>query len=194
MIAEPLTKSRIWTYDEVREIDGDVRRELHDGEIYEMLSPTVNHQRIITRLAEFLNVWARRQGGGEATVSPVDLYISERTYYIPDLVFYSGAQMQSAEMAGDLKNLRLAPLLVAEILSPSTARNDRTLKTRAYADFGIVHYWIVDPVAQILEAFELRENRYFLAGTLAAEESLSFAAFPDLEIRGAELFPDAHAK
>ncbi len=188
MVAEPLTTRKIWTYDEVRALDDDVRRELHDGEIYEMPSPTVNHQRIVTRLAGFLNAWARQQGG-EAIVSPLDLYISERTYYIPDLVFYSGAQMESNEMTGDLKNLRIAPHLVVEILSPSTARNDRTLKTRAYAKFGIAHYWILDPIAQTLEAFELSGDRYALAGAIGAGESYAPAAFPELTIVADELFP-----
>ena len=40
MVAQPLKTRRIWTYNEVRAIDDEVRRELHDGELFEMLSPT----------------------------------------------------------------------------------------------------------------------------------------------------------
>lgn len=191
MIAEPLTtrKTKTWTYDEVRAIDDDVRRELHDGEIYEMPSPTYNHQRIVTRLAEFLNVWARTHSGGEATVSPLDMYVSETTYYIPDLIFYSGEQMEVIEAEEDLKNLHLAPHLVAEVLSPSTARNDRALKMRTYASFGIAHYWILDPVAQMLEAFELSDGRYASAGAIGAGETYQPTAFAELSIEANALFP-----
>lgn len=190
MIAEPLTTRKIWTYDEVRAIDDDVRRELHDGEIYEMPSPNLNHQSIIGQLYLLLALWAQ-QHGGKAYLSPVDLYVSETEYYIPDLVFYTAAQMQSGEVERDPNRLKVAPSIVVEVLSPSTARNDRTLKTRVYASFDITHYWIIDPVAQTLEAFELFEGRYALAGAMGADETYAPTAFEGLTIEGAELFADA---
>ena len=190
MIAEPLTtrKTKTWTYDEVRAINDDVRRELHDGEIYVMPSPNLKHQKLILRLAVRLTEWARAHGG-EVYLSPVDLYVSPTNYYIPDLVFYSAAQMQSGEVERDPNRLKIAPAIVVEVLSRSTARNDRTLKTRAYARFGIAHYWILDPVAQTLEAFELIDGRYSLAGAMGADETYAPPAFSGLEIVGTELFP-----
>ena len=140
-------------------------------------------------MAGFLNLWAQQHGGGEVTASPLDVYVSETTYYIPDFVFYSGAQRESIETGNDLKNLTFAPQIVVEVLSPSTARNDRTLKMRAYADFGIAHYWILDPAAQTLEAFELGRGRYSLAGAIGAGETYAPAAFPDLIIVADALFP-----
>ena len=35
-------------------------------------------------------------------------------------------------------------MLIAEVLSPSTARNDRFLKRRRYQKAGVPLYWIVD--------------------------------------------------
>ena len=191
MIAEPLTTPlttrRTWTYDEVCDINDDVQRELHDGEIFAMPSPTLNHQDIILNLAFLLKLWAR-QHGGKAYLSPVDLYVSPNEYYIPDLVFYSAAQMQNGAIERDPKRLTVAPQIVIEILSPSTARNDRTIKTRAYARFGIEHYWIIDPGAQTLEAFELREERYTLAGAIGADETYQPEGFENLIIPAEELF------
>jgi Uma2 family endonuclease len=41
--------------------------------------------------------------------------------------------------------LRAADVVLAvEILSPGSARIDRTLKRAEYADAGIPHYWLVD--------------------------------------------------
>ena len=198
MIAEPVTtratqtRTESWTYDEVRAIDDDVRRELHDGEIYVMPSPNLKHQSIIGRLYLWLTLWAQ-QHGGKAYLSPVDLYVSATEYYIPDLVFYSAAQMQSGEVERDPNRLTIAPAIVVEVLSRSTARNDRTLKTRAYAKFGIPHYWILDPIAQTLEAFELIEGRYSLSGSLGEGETYAPAAFPELIIGADELFAFATA-
>ena len=194
MIAEPVTtretktRTESWTYDEVRAIDDDVQRELHDGEIYLMPSPVPEHQDIIGQLYLQLMAWAR-QHGGKAYLSPIDLYVSQTEYYIPDLVFYSARQLQEGAVPRGTKRLTMAPAIVVEVLSRSTARNDRTLKTRAYAKFGIPHYWILDPIAQTLEAFELIEGRYSLAGAIGADETYAPEAFAELQIVGAELFP-----
>lgn len=47
--------------------------------------------------------------------------------------------------------LTVAPQWVCEVLSPSTARLDRVLKSRLYAREGVVHLWLVDPLARTLE-------------------------------------------
>jgi Uma2 family endonuclease len=39
------------------------------------------------------------------------------------------------------------PILIVEILSPTTARRDRTVKREHYRDIGIAEYWIADPDA-----------------------------------------------
>lgn len=190
MVAEPQLIPKVWTYNEVRALNDDVRRELHDGEIYVLPSPNLKHQTLILQLAIRLTEWARVHGG-KIFLSPVDLYVSPTEYYIPDLVFYSAQQMQSGEVERDPNRLKTAPSIVVEVLSRSTARNDRTLKTRAYARFGIEHYWIIDPIAQTLEAFELVKGRYALAGAMGADETYAPSAFEGLQIVGVELFPDA---
>ncbi len=58
----------------------------------------------------------------------------------PDLVFVSN---ERRGIIGDA--LRGAPDLVIEILSPSTAGRDRTLKLELYERQGVPEYWIVDP-------------------------------------------------
>jgi Putative restriction endonuclease len=45
------------------------------------------------------------------------------------------------------------PLLVAEVLSPSTARYDRIIKRRRYQDAGVDTYWIVDLDACVVEVW-----------------------------------------
>jgi len=51
------------------------------------------------------------------------------------------------------------------VLSPSTARLDRTDKLAVYAEYKVGHCWLVDPVALTLEVFELRDERWTLFGT-----------------------------
>lgn len=188
MIAEaPIYTPKEWTYDEVSAIEDDVRRELVDGEIIEMPSPTLNHQNIILRLALLFSLWAR-QHGGKAFISPLDLYVSPGRYFIPDFLFYSAAQMASGEVERDPKRLTVPPTLIVEVLSESTARHDRVRKLRAYAEFGVANYWIVDPAQGTLEAFELREGLYQVVAAHEGAETFAPAAFPALQIALSELF------
>jgi Uma2 family endonuclease len=56
--------------------------------------------------------------------------------------------------------LSTPPVLVFEILSPSTARKDRVLKYQLYQNSGVTYYCIVDPKTKSAEVFILRENKY----------------------------------
>jgi len=45
------------------------------------------------------------------------------------------------------------PVLVVEVLSPSTRTEDLVRKSHEYATAGIGQYWVVDPEAGVLEVF-----------------------------------------
>jgi len=75
--------------------------------------------------------------------------------------------------------IKVAPHLVVEILSPSTAGNDRTIKKELYERSGVVEYWIVDPLEQQVEQWILRDGKYLLANQ-AVVIRLSFLS--DVEI------------
>jgi Uma2 family endonuclease len=52
------------------------------------------------------------------------------------------------------------PLLVVEILSPSTAKIDRGVKSRRYAELGVERYWIVDPDRRRVECHRLADGAF----------------------------------
>jgi Uma2 family endonuclease len=56
------------------------------------------------------------------------------------------------------------PDLIVEILSPSTARNDKVEKFQLYEKFGVPEYWIIDPVHKLVEVWVLDGGRYVLQG------------------------------
>lgn len=67
----------------------------------------------------------------------------------------------------DVRPITTLPDWVCEIISPTSVRQDRVAKRRAYAAAGISHYWIVDPDAHTLGALELRDDRWLEVGTWA---------------------------
>lgn len=63
------------------------------------------------------------------------------------------------------KNITGAPDLVVEVLSPSTAKNDRLIKFNSYEKAGVKEYWIVDPYNQTIEVY-LLEKEVFIRSSL----------------------------
>lgn len=56
------------------------------------------------------------------------------------------------------------PKFVAEVLSRSTAKRDRTIKFKAYERLGVDEYWIVTP-SGIIETYYLDNGKYALNET-----------------------------
>ncbi len=84
------------------------------------------------------------------------VYLDEQNRFIPDfMVVCDRSKIQSKWVYG-------APDLLVEILSPSTARNDRMRKKDVYAASGVLEYWIVSPEEQSIEVYLLRDGAYTL--------------------------------
>jgi Uma2 family endonuclease len=106
-------------------------------------------------------------------LAPVDVVLDAHTIAVPDLVFVS------SERSSIVRDHAIvgAPDLLVEILSPSTARRDRTVKLRLYARFAVAHYWIVDPAKRELFVFELRGgSAYAPARILRGDEGAELGA------------------
>ncbi len=56
----------------------------------------------------------------------------------------------------------VVPDWVCEVVSPGTARHDRMRKVPVYRQHGVPVVWLVDPLAQTIEVFVLREGQYGL--------------------------------
>ena len=55
-----------------------------------------------------------------------------------------------------------APDLVVEVLSPSTAKNDRTHKKDVYEQCGVLEYWLISPSDKFIEVYWLDGGKYVL--------------------------------
>ena len=61
--------------------------------------------------------------------------------------------------------LGIVPTWCAEVLSPSTASDDRTLKLPLYASTGVGHVWLIDPTLRTIEVYEASDARPTLIAT-----------------------------
>lgn len=145
-----------WTADRVRALPPDRNRyEVIDGELYVTPSPILRHQRALAELHLALAPYVRTHGIGEVVFAPSDVEFDFENMVEPDLFvlgLVDGRKPQTVEEAG-------MPLLIVEVLSPSTARADRNSKRRLYQRFHVPEYWIIDVDARVVERWRPSDDR-----------------------------------
>lgn len=122
--------------------------ELVDGVVVEGEMPSQRHQIVLRRVETLLEPWVRAKGGG--TWANPELRLGEYDVRQPDLIaWWSG---QTVPLDGQM---RVAPDLVVEVLSPRPrdVRRDREEKLAQYCAFGVPHYWTVEPLHRVVEAY-----------------------------------------
>jgi len=67
----------------------------------------------------------------------------------------------------------VAPLLVVELLSPSTSRRDLLGKKDLYAEAGVPQYWIADPDEPALTVLTLVDGSYVETARIRGREELA---------------------
>lgn len=101
-----------------------------------------------------------------------------RNDYEPDVCFWN------SEKAAEFKVGQMqfpAPDLVVEVLSPSTAKIDRSTKFEDYQAHGVGEYWLVDAEKNVVEQYVLMEGTYELRAK-SADGTLHSAALPGFVI------------
>lgn len=62
------------------------------------------------------------------------------------------------------------PKFIAEIISPSTIKRDRTIKKDIYENAGVDEYWIISPIERALEIYYLENGKYVLAESYVVDD------------------------
>jgi Uma2 family endonuclease len=128
------------------------KHELRHGEFIEMAGASLEHNMIAGNL-QFLLYGALQVA--DCTVLGCDqkIYIDERNGLYPDVVVVCGEPRITPAEA--LQN----PLLMAEVLSPSTAADDRGEKFAKYRTIGTLqHYLLVEQLRPSVEYFQRSEG------------------------------------
>ncbi|MBB5132824.1 Uma2 family endonuclease [Thermocatellispora tengchongensis] len=133
--------------------DGN-RYELANGSLLVSPSPTPIRQRALARLLRVLDDAAPPE---LEALPDVNLAVSQRDFYIPDVVVVPTEATSATELMFKPADLHLA----VEIVSPSTKARDRILKVGAYAAAGIPLYWRLELTeGHSLYVYELEDGEY----------------------------------
>ena len=133
----------------------EFREELIGGEVVMMAPAASNHNRIAGNIFSMFHHYLKGKtcepfGDGEK------VFLAKNDHYIPDFMVVCNPEKVKYD------GIHGAPDLVVEILSPSTAKNDKAHKKDVYAWCGVLEYWIVSPGDKSIEQYFLQEKGKFI--------------------------------
>jgi len=179
-------KKHHYTYADYYSWDDEKRWELIDGAPYPMTAPSRTHQRILIEISRQLANFLVEKPC-EVYVAPFDVRLNalgddDDDVFQPDIVVVCD------EAKLDEKGLNGAPDMAIEILSPSTAQLDKTLKFNKYQHAGVREYWVIDPADKTVTVFIL-ENGQYVAKCYSEADSIPVRVLEGCEINLSTVFP-----
>jgi Uma2 family endonuclease len=177
------------TYADLEAVPPHLVAEILGGELVTHPRPSNRHATAHTSLVGSLTPSFQFGGGGGPggwwfKIEP-ELHLGEHVS-VPDIAGWRRDRM-TAEPDGHA--ITLPPDWICEILSPSTAPYDRTIKLGIYHQFGVGHLWYVDPIARTLEVFERGSEHWILLGVFAEFQDVSAKPFDALTFNLGTLWP-----
>ena len=146
-----------YTLEDYYALPDDQRAELIDGVLYDMATPTVTHQMIISHLHSCIyNHIFSKKGSCLPLFAPVGVQLDcdNKTMVEPDVVVVCDrTKVINRCIYG-------APDFVAEVLSPSTKRKDMFLKLNKYMNAGVREYWMIDPMKKTVLVYDFEHDNY----------------------------------
>ena len=144
-----------WTREMVLALPDDGNRyELFDGELLVTPAPTGLHQLALLQLYDLVAPFVRAHRLGVTMWSPADLSLGGDQFSQPDLFVVPWLPRDRRHWSAFPD-----PVLVVEILSPSTERFDRLVKRPRFQHAGIPQYWVVDLDRRIVERWRPKDER-----------------------------------
>ncbi len=172
------------TYEDYAKTPEGERWELIDGELIMAPSPKEAHQSVQVDLGSPMHLFAREKDLGRVYFAPLDVVLSDTDTVQPDLLFVSKERLHIITE----DNVQGAPDLVVEIRSPSTARQDWTVKRELYARHGVREYWLVDPEAATVAVLLLDDGELKVAGVYGEGDTLKATALEGFAVALADIF------
>jgi Uma2 family endonuclease len=180
------------TYADLLEVPDHLVAEILDGELHASPRPALPHARAASVLGVAIGGPFDRGAGGPGgwwILFEPELHLGPDVL-VPDL---AGWRRERLPVIPAEAFLSVAPDWVAEIVSPSTETIDRVKKLAIYARQRVGHVWLINPIAQTLEVFELERDRWVLAAAHGGSDHVRARPFDANELELASLWSGTSA-
>lgn len=128
--------------------------EMEHGKIYMLAAASLPHLDIQGNLNRIIRTFLL--GKKCKVYTEAKVVFEDRTFYIPDLLIVCDRSKIK------LNHIEGAPDFVVEILSPTTAKRDLSVKKDTYEKHGVKEYWIIDPKSENITVYLLKNGKYEL--------------------------------
>jgi len=173
------------TYEDLCKVEEHLVAEIIDGELITSPRPAGRHAFASSVLGVDLggcfgrgNGGPPHQPGGWWIIDEPELHLAGQIL-VPDL---AGWRRERMPQFPDVTFFTLVPDFICEVLSPHTARIDRTQKMSIYAENKVPFLWLVDPTLHMLEVYQLEPNGWHLAQTFAGSIKVRAVPFDAVEL------------
>lgn len=188
--AEYRTREGKVTYEEFLELveASEQRFELIDGVIYNLPSPSYEHQYAVNEIHGTFYNWFKNNNCIPLT-APFDITLFKGEDNIcvvqPDIILI--CDRDKLDKKGKYSGV---PTLVVEVLSHSTRSKDTLKKLELYKQCGIREYWMVDPKNKLVHIYIFANNEITdsIAFQKGAHEYVESACFKDLKVALTDVF------
>ena len=140
------------------DIDESIKAEFINGEMIVHSPVMKRHNQATGLLYKLLDTYTYKHSLGFVGFEKI-MTVFSRNDYEPDIVFFGNVKAREFKQE---QTLFPVPDFVVEILSKSTAKNDRGVKFDDYETHKVAEYWIIDPDNEVVEQYLLQEKRYEL--------------------------------
>jgi len=181
------TIKRHYSLDEYRAIanTSEEKCEYHDGEIITMTGGTVKHSRISRNILNLLD--NKLQNTNFETINnDLRLWIPDyRRGVYPDAMVFDGALQFNDNREDEVLN----PLLIVEVLSPSTEEYDRTDKFRMYRSIpSFCEYLLIRQNKIFVERYSKQAQVWTYSDFDSVDQSILLEPMNNIELAIAEIY------
>jgi len=174
---EEALKLENYSYEDYIDIDKSTKErvELIFGKIYMMVGASALHQDIVLGIAFELKRITKEKKECLPRIAPFDLKLevdNKINVVQPDIMLFCDGEL---------------PCAVFEVLSPSTAYKDKTIKKELYEKSGIREYFLVNIEFKLIEKFMLIDGKYQYIGAFGEQDKIKIDCL-DTEISLKEIF------
>lgn len=177
------------TYEDLLGLPENLVGEIVNGRLLTHPRPAPRHARTSSALGgEIFGPFDRGRGGpgGWWILDEPEVHLGPQVL-VPDL---AGWRRDRMARLPDTAWFELAPDWLCEVLSPSTAREDRVEILPIYASFAVGHVWLIDPTLRTLEAFENRDGKWLLLAAFENDNQVSIQPFDAIAFDLSSLWAD----
>jgi len=172
----PKNKTKPATYADIEALPDNVVGEILFGVLHSHPRPAPRHGLAAIELGyELVGPFRRGNGGpgGWIFAAEPELHLGPHVV-VPDL---AGWRIDRLPNFPATPYIEVAPDWLAEILSPSTQRADRTDKLQIYAEYSVGHCWYIDPIDKTLEVFARVGDKWQIAATFKDADQVTAPPF-----------------